>query len=89
MYLTETMVDVLHTIRRKESLLNNRRLNVNADQLGPALIKLYYRTSNLEIRSLIKEFMNLAGAVWLRKLYMRDASVIKSTKERFDTFRYR
>jgi len=83
MILSETMVDNLHAIRRIESSSISEILNVPANELGNCLISVYYKTSNLETRELITDFMTEAGVVWLRKLLTRDTDPIASTKTRF------
>ena len=83
MILSENMVDTLHAIRRIESTRVSEILNVSANELGNSLISVYYDTSNLETRTLITNFMNEAGVVWMRKLLTRDLSPTSSSKDSF------
>jgi hypothetical protein len=83
MILTEAMVDALHAIRRIESNKISRILNVPAIELGNRLIDVYYSSSNLQTRELIRDFMEDAGVVWMRKLITRDNRAIASTSTRF------
>ena len=83
MILSEPMVDTLHAIRGIETNKISRILNVPAAELGNCLIKLYYESKNLQTRELIVEFMQEAGVVWQRKLFMRDTSPIASTTTQF------
>ncbi len=54
-----------------------------ANELGNELIKLYYSREDVQRRELIREFMNQAGVVWLRKLLTRDVRPIASSQAPF------
>lgn len=85
MMLTEQMSDVLDEVRRIEGGRVSRILSVPVGELGNRLIDVYYISSSLATRELIKDFMNQAGVVWMRKLLTRDTSPIASTATQFAT----
>jgi len=77
------MVDKLNAIRRLESSQVSALLDVPANELGNALIRVYLNTQSLETRELITEFMTEAGVVWLRKLLTRDTLPLASDEAKF------
>lgn len=54
-----------------------------ANELGNNLIKFYYRTDALMTRELIRDFLDLAGVVWLRKLLTNDTDTVVSSQACF------
>ena len=79
------MAETLQTIRHSENTDVSKSLDVPANELGNQLIELYYSSASLRTRQLITLFMTEAGAVWLRKLLMRDTGPIESSVAPFAT----
>jgi len=65
------MLHALDAIKDIESAANLKVIDVPFDRLGGSLIDLYYLSTNLRTRELIRDFMQQAGPVWLRKLITR------------------
>ena len=73
----QKILDELSLIERNEM---TRCMNLAANDLGNELITLYYSDTSSRVKVLIKEFLTLAGVVWLRKLLTKDTSPVLSSR---------
>jgi len=73
------MAEILTTMLSHKQISENLVVDgefVSGDIVGRGLIELYFRTDDLETRTMITEFMRHAGYQWLRRLITRDADPI-------------
>lgn len=73
----QSVLDELSLIERDEMI---RCMNLAANDLGNELIKLHHSNSSEQVKRLIKEFLTMAGVVWLRKLLTNDTTQVQSSK---------
>lgn len=73
----QQLLDELSTLERNEM---TRLFNLAANDLGNELITLYHSREDARTRELIKEFLTLAGPVWLRKLLLKDVTPVVSSR---------
>lgn len=83
MRISTDMQSILDELKRVERKPMARLSGLSVNTLGIGLIELYYKRDNLQTRELIRDFLTLAGAVWLRKLLTRDTTPIASSETRF------
>ena len=76
MNISNTMLELLNKIRSIEPSRKTRGLDIADDEIGNQLIDFYYQTSALETRSLIREFMEHAGFIWVKKLITKDTNPV-------------
>ena len=83
MIVTTQMQELLEELSVIERNEMTRMINLSANDLGNELIVLYYSRTQLKTRQIIKEFLTLAGVVWLRKLLTKDTDPVVSSQGRF------
>lgn len=77
------MQQILERLYMEEGREISQLMGKSANELGNGLIELYYSRGNLMSRELIREFMRLAGVVWLRKLLTKDTGIVVSSESKF------
>jgi len=83
MRINTEMQTILEQLRLIEGRTIKRLMSLPANDLGNGLIDVYYKRKNLRTRELIREFLDQAGIVWLRKLLTRDTGPVVSSQGRF------
>ncbi len=83
MKISSEMRSVLVQLQNIEGRAFKKLVKLPANDLGNSLIDYYYKTDALETRQLIRNFLDMAGVVWLRKLLTNDTTAVVSSQTRF------